>query len=84
MKKRLSRLIFISLFLLRFWNLRSQTEDVGEKYFFHPPADSIRTLPSKQGKAAVETAGINIGIWAFNWFVIQEDFAKIKFKTMRK
>ena len=34
-------------------------------------------------RAAIETVGLNVGVWAFDRFVMQEDFAKISPKTIR-
>ena len=34
-------------------------------------------------KAAWQTFGINAGIWAFDRYALQEDFAKISFQTIR-
>ena len=33
-------------------------------------------------KAALETVGMNVGVWAFDRFVMNEDFAKISFKSI--
>ncbi|MDR0712718.1 MAG: DUF3943 domain-containing protein [Bacteroidales bacterium] len=82
MKKRLQKPVFISFFLLWLCCLHAQTKDTNEKCFSLHRIDSIPAPGAKRGKAAVETAGINVGIWAFNRYLMREDFAKINFKTM--
>lgn len=49
----------------------------------HYVSDSIRVLPSRPWKAAVETFGINMIIWGFDRFVAQEDWARINIHTMK-
>ena len=52
------------------------------------PQDSIyafnypRVLKKHPWKAAFETVGINVGVWAFDRYVMNEDFAKISFKSI--
>jgi hypothetical protein len=45
-------------------------------------SDTVIPLKKATVMATVETVGINVGVWAFNRFVTQEDFARINFKTM--
>jgi hypothetical protein len=52
------------------------------RYPLSAQSDTVVTLRKATARAAAETAGINVSIWAFNRFVTQEDFAKISFKTM--
>ena len=53
-------------------------------------SDSIFALKSKNlsqkhpWKAAWQTFGINTGIWAFDRYILQEDFAKISFNTIKE
>lgn len=49
------------------------------------PKDSLYapSLPKHPWKAAIETFGINAGVWAFDRYILQEDFAKINIHTIR-
>ena len=54
-----------------------------------PPKDSLyacadpRVQKKHPWKAAFETVGLNVGVWAFDRYVMNEDFAKISFKSIR-
>lgn len=50
------------------------------------PKDSIYapTLPKRPWRAAIETFGINASVWAFDRYILQEDFAKINLHTIRQ
>lgn len=71
MKKHLSKLFFISLFLSEFCSLRSQIKD------------TIFTLPVKPGKAAIEIVGLNTGIWTFDRYALNGDYARITGKSLK-
>ncbi len=45
--------------------------------------DSIIVHPKRPWKAALETFGLNIGIGTFDRFVLQGDYAKINFSTIK-
>lgn len=49
--------------------------------------DSVFFEPGLQKKrpwrAAVKTFGINVGVWAFDRYVMNEDFARINIHTIR-
>lgn len=49
------------------------------------PQDSLYapTPLKRPWRAAVETFGINAGVWAFDRYILQEDFAKISLRTIR-
>lgn len=49
------------------------------------PTDSIYAppLPKRPWRAAIETVGLNVGVWAFDRYVLQEDFAKISIHTIK-
>ena len=38
--------------------------------------------PKRPWRAAIETFGLNVGVWAFDRYVMQEDFAKISLSTI--
>ena len=39
--------------------------------------------PKRPWRAAIETFGLNVGVWAFDRYVMQEDFAKISLSTIK-
>lgn len=39
--------------------------------------------PKRPWRAAIETVGLNVGVWAFDRYVMQEDFAKISLSTIK-
>ena len=41
-----------------------------------------RMTRKRPWKAALEAVGMNVGVWAFDRYVMNEDFAKINFKTI--
>lgn len=41
------------------------------------------TVKKRPWRAAAETFGLNVGVWAFDRFVMQEDFAKISPSTIK-
>jgi hypothetical protein len=45
--------------------------------------DSIHTIPRQPWKAAGEVVGINLGVWAFNRYIVGEDFAMINGSTIK-
>lgn len=47
-------------------------------YAFNDP----KVLKKKPWKAALETVGINVGVWAFDRYIMNEDFAKISFQSI--
>lgn len=53
-----------------------------------PPNDSIyaysdpKVLMKHPWRAAFETVGLNVGVWAFDRYAMNEDFAKISFKSI--
>ena len=52
-----------------------------------PVVESAPVLAPSTGKhpwrAAIETFGLNVGVWAFDRYVMQEDFAKISLSTIK-
>lgn len=47
-------------------------------------SDSIRILPKQPWKAAGEIVGLNLGVWGFDRFIMNEDFASINYHTIKK
>ncbi len=53
------------------------------------PVDSIYAFENPQmkkkrpWKAAIETVGLNVGVWAFDRYIMNEDFAKISLRSIR-
>lgn len=45
--------------------------------------DSVLVIPKKPLKAAFETVGLNIGVWAFDRYALNGDFARINGTTMK-
>ena len=50
------------------------------------PQDSLYATapPKRPWRAALETFGINAGVWAFDRYILQEDFAKINLHTIHQ
>ena len=50
------------------------------------PQDSLYATapPKRPWRAALETFGINTGVWAFDRYILQEDFAKINLHTIHQ
>lgn len=65
--------------------LLALSNGIGAAQVLHHP-DSIYTFtdPHMQKKypwrAAAETVGMNVGVWAFDRYVMNEDFAKIQYQ----
>jgi hypothetical protein len=47
-------------------------------------SDSALLFPRKPFRAAVEVAGINVGIWSFNRYILNADYARIGWSSMRR
>lgn len=47
-------------------------------------SDSIRIIPPNPWKAAAEVFTINMGVWAFDRYILQADFAKINSHTIKR
>lgn len=47
-------------------------------------SDSIRTIKPQPWKAATEVFALNMGVWAFDRYLMQEDFARISGRTIRR
>lgn len=45
--------------------------------------DSVRVIPQKTWKAVAEVAALNLGVWGFDRFVMNEDFARINWQTIK-
>ena len=69
--------------------LLALSNGIGAAQVLHHP-DSIYTFtdPHMQKKypwrAAAETVGMNVGVWAFDRYVMNEDFAKISINSIRR
>lgn len=46
-------------------------------------SDSTHFLPKNLWRAAIETFGINMGVWAVNRYIVNEDFAHINGQTIK-
>jgi hypothetical protein len=51
-------------------------------YPLYGQIDTVVLSKKATARAVVETVGINAGVWAFNRYMMREDFAKINFKTI--
>lgn len=47
-------------------------------------SDSIRIIPKQPWRAAGQVFGLNMAVWAFDRYALNEDFAKISGQSMRK
>lgn len=47
-------------------------------------SDSIRVIQKQPWKAAGEVFGLNMGVWAFDRFIMNEDFAKINTHSIKR
>ncbi len=58
------------------------------KYFTTPTPFILSPTPHMQKKypwrAAAESVGMNVGVWAFDRYVMNEDFAKISINSIRR
>lgn len=46
-------------------------------------SDSIKTNPPRPWKAALEVFSLNMGVWFFDRYVVNEDFARINWGTIK-
>ncbi len=68
--------ILISILLLSFLGIQAQQQN-----------DTIPLPPDlkmRPWKAGAEVVGLNIGVWGFNHFVMDEDFANISWASIKK
>lgn len=67
-----------------FTTLSAQRFEDDQFFFRYRYNDSILVLPKKPFKAAVETFGLNIGVWAFDRYALRGEYAYINWNTMKK
>lgn len=72
--------ILLTLLSLQFISGQNVPLDKKREYV----SDSVRILPPQPWKAAVQTVGINMGVWAFDRFLLNEDFAKINGRSIKR
>ena len=53
-----------------------------EKNRIYNITDTTFTIPRNTTRAITETVGINLGVFTFNRFIMNEDFARVNLKTM--
>ena len=70
----------LAFFLLLGQDLQGQTNVSQDSTFVFQ--DSLR-LTRRPWRAVVQAAGMNVGVWAFDRFVMNEDFARISAKSIR-
>ena len=70
----------LAFFLLLGQDLQGQTNVSQDSTFVFQ--DSLR-LTHRPWRAVVQAAGMNVGVWAFDRFVMNEDFARISAKSIR-
>lgn len=67
--------IILSFIILE---LKAQLPD--SAYVYNNPAYHIKKHP---WRAAIETVGLNVLVWGFDRFVMNEEFARVNFKTIK-
>ena len=72
--------LFFTVLSLQFVSGQTVPQEKKRNYV----SDSIRVIPKQPWRAASKTFGINMGIWAFDRFVLNEDFARINGRTIKK
>jgi hypothetical protein len=65
-------------------SLQAQEERAEEIYHHHSYSDLTILSPPKPFRAAVEVAGINIGIWSFNRYITNAGHARINWNSMQR
>lgn len=74
--------ITIALIVLSLSFVKAQTVPQEKKRNY--VSDSIRVLPKHPWRAATKVFGLNMGVWAFDRYVLNEDFARINGRTIRR
>lgn len=78
---KLAKLI-IHLFLPTSFTTVINAQDIQNSDTIYISADSCKTI-KQPWRAAAETVGLNLGVWAFDRFIINADFAKISIHSIR-
>ncbi|MDD2438052.1 MAG: DUF3943 domain-containing protein [Massilibacteroides sp.] len=76
------RMFLILLIFFSFTTAKGQV--IPEKKKRNYISDSIRFIPSQPWKAAGELVGLNMGVWSFDRFVMNEDFARINSHSIKR
>lgn len=80
MKRFFATILFVSLTIC----LSGQQIVLPENHARTYISDSIRILPKRPVRAAIEIVGVNLTVWGFNHFVMNEEFAKIGKKSFKQ
>lgn len=75
-------IVFFFFTLLSFQVVNGQTVPQEKKRNY--VSDSIRVIPKQPWRAGSKVFGINMGIWAFDRFALNEEFARINGRTIKK
>jgi len=76
--------LFIFIFSLLVFTLQGQTNFYVDSTLAVKPTDSILTIPKKPLIAIGLITGTNLGIWAFDRFIVQVDYARINLNTIKR
>lgn len=75
-------IITIALIVLSLPLLNAQTVPQEKKRSY--VSDSIRILPKEPWRAGIKVFGLNMGVWGFDRFILNEDFARINGRTIKR
>ena len=78
-------LLLLIIFLCAGGGLKAQTQmaETPDSLAVPTMSNPYPTVKKHPWRAAAETFGLNVGVWAFDRFVMQEDFAKISPTTIK-
>ena len=78
-------LLLLIIFLCAGGGLKAQTQmaETPDSLAVPTMSNPYPTVKKRPWRAAAETFGLNVGVWAFDRFVMQEDFAKISPTTIK-
>ena len=77
--------LLLIIFLCAGGGLKAQTQmaETPDSLAVPTMSNPYPTVKKRPWRAAAETFGLNVGVWAFDRFVMQEDFAKISPTTIK-
>ena len=79
-------LLLLIIFLCAGGGLKAQTQmaEAPDSLAVPTMSNPYPTVKKRPWRAAAETFGLNVGVWAFDRFVMQEDFAKDSLKPRKE